>query len=172
MCVRRVGERNDRVHLKGEAAGDFLNPRRWEGGKVAREGDRHPARPEVETRIESTVGKRGRYNGSSSPRCNPAEKQGRRWRQPCSLLLLWQARISWRRATAGAGPLPLSRSRCQSQVKTRFIDPLPPPPSRVPLTLAGRPPAPFPSRREGTSPPAAAAASFLPGALQARPPPP
>lgn len=72
-------ERNDQIHLKGEALGGFLKPDCWEGRKVAGEGD-SPGRRRKRG-AQALPKKRGRYNGSSSPRWNPAEERRRRRRR-------------------------------------------------------------------------------------------
>lgn len=76
-------ERNDQIHLKGEALGGFLKPDCWEGRKVAGEGD-SPGRRRKRG-VQALPKKGGRYNGSSRPRWNPAEERRRRRRRhlPC-----------------------------------------------------------------------------------------
>lgn len=126
-------ERNDQIHLKGEALGGFLKPDCWEGRKVAGEEDSSGRRRK--RGVQALPEKRGRYNGSSSPRWNPAEERRRRRRHLLCCGGLHSLRGGLKPPRV---PFPLATSRCNWQVfKARLFHSPPPPPSKSLATLAG-----------------------------------
>lgn len=90
------GGGNDRVHLKGEALGDFLSPYCWGRGsllpKSCRKGDAGLATME----------------GAALPRWDPGAEETQQWRRRRRCLLLLRrrhrTRVSPRRAGTSTGP--------------------------------------------------------------------